>query len=241
MAMTYEGLVVGLLALLPGFVSGRIRSAMGLHGPTSTAKWMLLSIVSSLAMNAFVIMGFLAAGSGQGLAESNPAELRQRIEGLTLASSATYVGVLYAVAVAWGVLPKLAPAMNPRMAVYLSRLTPVSPAPDVFNEGFSELFRSKQNLRLRGTGCMNEPWVRVAVEGRLLFGRVRYTSARVDVDKPIEMFLAPACFVVSTDDLPTLVESKRIRGKGDDHRKAIYLRIRPEQAVEVFSFKEILD
>ena len=80
--------------------------------------------------------------------------------------------------------------------------------------------------------------VRILADGgRTVFGRMRYTSARIGMDKPIEMFLSPVFFVDEMDDPAELAKANS--RKANNKPEAAYIRLRAEQVLEVYSFDEI--
>lgn len=226
MDVSLEPLIVGLFAVLPGFVSAAVRAAIAPGVRASTGEWVAGSVVGSLFLNVLALSGFLPMG---------PFDLEQPVGtvGVPLGKvpvrlALLYLLVLYALAVAWGVISGLLTNYAPRALTHRLRLTPVSPARNVFNDSIERLVRTAANRMLQGDPSQQVPWLRVQRDQTGIVGRLRRGSVDFDVDKPIEVFLSPA-FPISVTDLipwPPLVGARH---------EGVYVRLISSDIVEVFT------
>ena len=224
-----ESLIVGLFALLPGFVSAGVRNILAPRVSQSPAGWAVGSIVTSLFLNAAILAGALLLHLAE-LDLSEPAEmLDEALKALPVRTVAVYLAALYVLALVWGIISGLLDEYAPQRLVYLTRLSPVSPETSVFTQAFSEIYRTKENLARRGSGEMMVPWLRIETEGGTVVGRLRFSS--FVIDENCEVFLRPARYLHDSD-------AQAPGPTADLTRQGLYMRITKDRVVEVFSAKE---
>jgi hypothetical protein len=131
-------------------------------------------------------------------------------------------------AVLWGVLTGLLDEFSPRRLIYVTRLSPVGPEANVWTQALSEIYRTKENLS-RLPGKMQVPWLRIEVASATVVGRLRHSSRSINKDAAFEIFLSPGF---------RLVDGTAISNVGDLRSEGIYMRVRIEQIVEIFSAAE---
>lgn len=224
-----ESLIVGLFALLPGFVSAGVRNILAPRVSQSPAGWAIGSIVTSLFFNAVILAGVLALHLAELDLSAPAAKLDEALKALPVGTVALYLSALYVLALAWGVVAGLLDEYAPQRLVYLTRLSPVSPETPVFTLAFSEIFRTSENLAKRGTGEMVVPWLRIDTEAGPVVGRLRFSS--FVIDENCEVFLEPARYLRDADAaVPCPADQLTRRG--------LYLRLTKDRVVEVFSAGE---
>ncbi len=190
MDVSLEGLIVGIFAVLPGFVSAAVRAAIAPGDRSSAGEWVAGSIVASLSLNALVLLAFLPI-VGFNLGQEIHGVV-QSLGHMPVRLVLGYLVVLYCLAVVWGAISGLLAEYAPRALAYRLRLTPVSPSPNVFNDTIEKLVRTEENRRLRNTPGQQVPWLRVQRDAIAIVGRLRRGSVDFEVDKPVEVFLSPA-------------------------------------------------
>lgn len=228
MDLKLEALIVGLFAVLPGFLSAAVRATIGARARSSTGEWVAGSVVASLVLNAMAVTVFMA-GVVVDFDLSQPVgQLGEPLGKLETRLVLFYLGALYLLALIWGATSGLAIDYAPRVLAHRLRLTPVSPAPNVFNDTLEKLTGTAENEKLLGEPAHRVPWLQVRRKDVVLLGRLRRGSVDFGVDAPVEIFLAPAFRMgdagpVAWEDPP-----------GAD-RHGVYLRLLPSDLVEVLT------
>jgi hypothetical protein len=234
MEISLEGWIVGVLAVLPGFVSAAFRSAIAPGESSSSGEWIAGSIVTSLVFNAITFLGLVLAStifSTLGVHIPMNAPIKDIVGGLGSLPGTIllwYVAVLYGLAALWGMVSGLLVSdFAPRKLAFRLRLTPVSPHPNVFTDVLDELLNTKTNRKLRGSPRQQVPWLRVRRDKMIILGRLQNGSVDFPVDEPIEVFLSPAHLLETatacTPPVPRL----------SNHIHGLYLRVLPTDFVEV--------
>jgi len=229
--MNLESLLVGLFALLPGFLSSAVRSVFATEESSTTAAWTVTSVLTSLVLNAFSLVPcFFLVGPPLDFSDSIQ-DISSGVASLSGWTVLTYLGVVYFLALAWGLTSGLARHYSPRHLAFLNHLTPIAPEPDVFHRSLGKVFRTKENMAKRGKDEQLVPWLKIDAGNRVVFGRLQTSNTRIHQDKPIEVYLAPAFSNESSSLVPH---------SGGDGASSVgfYLRIRPEQVIEIFSARE---
>jgi hypothetical protein len=228
MSFTFESLIIAIIAVLPGFIGAAVRATLKPGDSPSAGEWVAGSIVSSLALNALAFFLYIFFVGGIDL--NRPiVELQTQFGALAARSALGYVGLLYALALIWGLVSGLSDErFTLRVLAYRLRLTPISPTPSVFIDVLERLVGSKENRRLRDHPAQQVAWLRVQRDDKIIQGRLRKSSVRFAVSEPIEVYLAPAYIfeagvIIDRDDgIPDA-----------DTSRDLYLRIRPEDIVEI--------
>jgi len=219
MDISVETLIVAVFAVLPGFVSAAVGAVIAPDGRTSAGEWIASSIVGSLAINAVAFSVFIAIRSTINL-DGEISTLQSQFLRITGWTVIEYLIAVYVIAVVWGIVSGLGTSNGPRSLAYRLRLTPVSPAQNVFNDLLGDLVGTKQNRKLRGKPEQLRPWLRLRRDNSEILGCLTNGSVAFGVDEPIEVFLCPA-FIRQSEAAPRSV-------------KGLYLRVVPEDLVEVF-------
>jgi hypothetical protein len=235
MDINLEEWIVGVFAVLPGFVSAAIRSAIAPGETSSAGEWLAGSIVTSLVFNAITFLAFVFATS---LFPSLLADIHLggHIKDIAVALGEVpgttllwYIAILYGWAVLWGIVSGLLSShYAPRRLAYRLRLTPVSPHPNVFNDVLEELIGTAANRLLRGDPAQQVPWLRVQRGEMVIFGRLRTGSVDFAVDKPAEVFLSPAQLLTDAKSV-----SRDRTNPYANHVQGLYLRLLPKDLVEI--------
>ena len=223
-----EPIIVGIFAILPGFLSAAVRSIFVPDKGTTTAEWTVTSVVTSLFLNAFALaVFFLYMGQADDLSKSVE-EIRTQISDMPASTVGIYLAVLYLVALLWGAVSGLAREYSPRHIAFLNRLTPISPKPDVFHLALDRRFRTKENLAKHGQNDQQVPWLKLRSDTGVILGRLRSSSVNIELDKPFEVYLEPAYTVVNGVVTP-------IDNEGGAGFVGLYVRIKPENTLKVFT------
>jgi hypothetical protein len=226
MDVSLEALIVGLFAVLPGFVSAAVRAVIAPADRSSTGEWVAGSVVASLSLNALVLIGFLpAAGFNLGQPVAGVAKTLGQVPVRLVVE---YLVALYVLALGWGVVSGFLAEYAPRALAHRLRLTPVSPTPNVFNDTIEKLVSTAENRKRRDDPARPVPWLRVQREKTAVVGRLRRGSVDFEVDKPVEVFLSPAYRSGPEGPLPW----PPLAG-AEQH--GIYLRLLPNDIAEVFT------
>jgi Family of unknown function (DUF6338) len=214
--------------VLPGFISAAVRATLKPGDSPSAGEWVAGSIVASLFLNASAFFLYLFLVGGIDL--NRPlAELQIEFGGQTGKSALIYVGLLYALALAWGLASGFADeGLTLRVLAYRLRLTPISPTTTVFIDVLERLVGGKDNRRRRGDPDQQVAWIRVRRDNRIIQGRISKSSVRFAVSEPIEVYLQPAYIF----DTGAIIE-RDDRRPDADKSSGIYLRLRPEDVVEI--------
>lgn len=218
MEFTLEGLVLAIVAILPGFVRTAARQVIAPETERDTADWVAGSIVGSLVLNAVMLPVFVVYFHSLDLTK-DIGSIKQAVLAVSGWRVLGYLGALYGLAVVSGLLAGAFAAYSPRELAYRLRLTPISPASNVFNDVLDDLMRRASRPR-------PAPWIRVRRKDTLILGRLNNSSVDFDVDKPIEIFLDR----VTLQRRGTLL----LREPNIEERfQGLYLRLLPDDLVEI--------
>jgi Family of unknown function (DUF6338) len=223
MEFTLEGFFIATLGILPGFFLSLVKTIINPEGEKAKIEeWLATSILASLGLNLVVAALFVLFVIPIDL-NKDVDHLVKQLQGQKLVVLLWYAGSLYLAALVLGVLSSLKADWRLGVLVYRWRLTPISPVPNVFNDTLEFAFRRSANLRLRGRPEQMVPWIRLRRTKVVVVGRLRRSSVRFDVDKPVEVFLSPAY----------IFEDSTIRGTGLPN--GVYLRVLATDVVEILS------
>lgn len=224
MDFTIEGFFIAIVAILPGFFLAFTRSVVSnnLHDQ-EIEEWVATSIISSIILNAVIAIPFLLWIIGVSV-DQDFEHLLKQLHSTHVALLIWYFVALYLAAFLLGVVSALRDDLNLSVLSYRWRLTPISPNANVFVHALESTFRSRQNLERRGRPDQIVPWLRIARKGTIVVGRLRRSSVRFELDKPIEVYLSPA-YVVQDN------QRRSIDGAHD----GIHMRVLPTDVVEILS------
>ena len=157
MDVSLEGLVIGVFAVLPGFLAAAIRAVTARPQHVSTGDWLAGSVVASLVLNALVF-GLFAIFSPVVELDRGIGTLGDAFGGISGWLALEYLAALYGAAIGWGFVSGLAADYAPRALAYRLRLSPVAPAPNVFSDSIDRLVGSRDNRRLAGQPAPQVAW-----------------------------------------------------------------------------------
>jgi hypothetical protein len=224
MEFTLEGFSIATLGILPGFFLSLVKTNINPEGETGVKieEWLGTSILASFVLNLVVGLLFLLFVI--------PVNLHQNFESLVKQLNDQqfilllwYGGALYLIALVLGIASSLKANWRPRALAYKWRLTPISPARNVFNDTLESMFDRRRNLRLRDQPEQMVPWIRLRRTEVMVIGRLQKSSVRFEVDKPVEVFLCPAY----------IFEAITINGISSPD--GVYLRVLASDVVEILS------
>lgn len=223
MGFTFQGFCVAILGILPGFFLLSIRTIVAPErNQVKLQEWIASSVLTSLVLNSLVMVPFIIFITRINL-NANINAVTQALYAQKLWVLGLYIAVLYIIALVGGLAGSLLAEWQPRVLAHSWRLTPISPAPNVFSDTLAITFRSKKNRGLRGQPEQMVPWLRLERAKIVIVGRLQRSSVRFDVNQPVEVFLSPA-FVFE----PSAV--RRVASPN-----GMYLRVLPEDIVEILS------
>jgi hypothetical protein len=224
-----EDLLIAVFGVLPGFVSSAVRQTIAPVGSSSAGEWVARSMVASMAFNLVAAVIFSACFLPD-FFSGKVGEIEVSLHDMPRWGVLVYLGVLYGLAIVWGATAGLNAGLSPRLLAYRLRLTPISPTSNVFNAVLENLVRTRENLQLRGKPELQVPWLRVERADKVVIGRLMSGTVGFKLDQPIEVFLSPALVLNdgSASKREILVnDGRQLRG--------LYLRVRPEDVVEIFT------
>ncbi len=228
MDVSLEGLVIGVFAVLPGFLAAAIRAVTARPQHVSTGDWLAGSVVASLVLNALVF-GLFAIFSPVVELDRGIGTLGDAFGGISGWLALEYLAALYGAAIGWGFVSGLAADYAPRALAYRLRLSPVAPAPNVFSDSIDRLVGSRDNRRLAGQPAQQVPWLLIRREKATVLGRLRRGSVDFAVDEPFEVFLEPARVTCAPGAADAAADDPAAAPAG------VYMRILPEDVVEVLT------
>jgi hypothetical protein len=222
MEFTFEGFLIGVLGVFPGFLSSWVCAVVSNEpDDLETEKWIGTSIVTSMLLNAFVAFVFVSF--------ILPIELDTTTESFLTKVSELHINyllcyglALYVSAGALGVFQAYAPSVGGLL--HRLRLTPVSPTPNVFCDTLEKKLYIRQ-MRERDDCKPDQivPWIYLHRQELDVVGRLQLSSVKFDVDKPVEVFLSPVS-VWTTSTYRELQDG-------------MYMRVLPEDVVQILSAK----
>jgi hypothetical protein len=214
MSTSLEQLCVALLFLVPGFIETSVRRAFRPREFSSDLERIVSSLIFSLVLNSFAFLCLLLAFRVE------IGEFSNKLAGIHTPWLALYVIVLYGTSAAIGMVRGMFASLDMRALLNRVGLTKFSDARAVWDDVFSKHVPDGRKA----------PWIRIRQSGQTAaFGRLRNSSALVDRDKPIELFLMP----VYRDGAGGLTRINDSAGR----EAGLYFRLRPDDAVE-FLFME---
>jgi hypothetical protein len=187
MSINFEQLIVGLVFLVPGFISTAAEKTFQPRRFDSAYAWTSSSLVRSIGLNVLgiVVIVFL---SGLGLISSEILPLRienisEAIRRLPLGAVLSYIAGLYAFSTIWGSVIGIYPQLTLKAQANRLKLTSLGPHHSVWRR-----IRDVQRPKDRPF-----TWLKIhSNNGKVIFGRLLHASAIIEQDKPIELFLRPA-------------------------------------------------
>lgn len=229
MEFSLEGLIIAVFAILPGFVSGAVRLQLDPTEKAATGEWVAVSIVTSIVLNGVIFLPFVMFGHWIDFGRAVQ-DLGAQLGVISGWQALAYLGVLYLLAIVWGILSALIGAgQRHRLLGYRFRLTPVSGLPNTFIDAIDSLVSTRANRRLRGDAAQQVPWLRVLRSDLTILGRMTKSSDQFALSEPPEVFLDPAYIFNNRTVAPRENDVDYPAGIF----KGLYLRLKPEDVVEV--------
>jgi hypothetical protein len=229
MGLTWENLLIALIAVLPGFVSAGLHAQLNPRHKSSPGAWVAESVVSSLFLNAVALCVFLTVRDGVNL-DDVVKDFGKQLGATTGRQALQYIGILYAAALLWGVTSGvLATRFERRIFGYRLRLTPTTLQKNPFHDVLDALVRTPANRKLRGRPEQLVPWLRVQRGDMVVLGRMRQSSDEFEWGEPIEVYLFPS-FVFKAGKLTQRENDIDYR----DYFRGLHMRVRLDDIAEVF-------
>ncbi len=221
MSIDVEQLIVGLVLLVPGFISTSTQRLFQPRQFESTYQWTSSSLIRSIILN---LLGILVI-AGTARVAWIPSEIlsfttihiKKSIIELPFVYMLIYVTGLYLFSAITGLISGIFPQLTIKALVH--------------KLGLSSLGRSESVWR--GIKVDERPkdrqitWVKIYFhEGKTVFGRLKRASAIVEQDKPIEIYLKPA-YEVQNDQLNQLTCMEQ-------QADGVYARLQGADVVEFY-------
>jgi hypothetical protein len=221
MSINLEQLIVGLVFLVPGFISTTAEKIFQPLRFESAYEWTSSSLVRSIGLNVLGITVLLclswAGFVPSEIFSSNIETFNNVVKRLPLSSVLSYILWLYIVSAIWGSLIGIYPKLTLRSQANRLKLTSLGSHDSVWRR-IKEIQRPEDRP---------VTWIKISlINGKVIFGRLRHASAIIEQDKPVELFLKPA-YEVHNDNLRQL----RCMGQQTD---GIYLRLGTADIVEFY-------
>ncbi len=188
MSINVEQLIVGLIFLVPGFISTSAERIFQPRRFKSAYDWTSSSLIRSIVLNLLVLSValsiFICAGwLPPEILFLKVKDISQYSTRISLGETLLYIGGLYLVSAISGALIGIYPELTLRALANRFSLTSLGEADSVW-KGI------KAHERQQGK---RYTWIKVSCkEGKTYFGRLKRASAIVEQEKPIELFLRPA-------------------------------------------------
>jgi hypothetical protein len=221
MSIDVEQLIVGLIFLVPGFISTSTQRLFQPRQFESAYQWTSSSLIRSIILN---LLGVLAIGGLSGVGWI-PAEIhsltithiKKSIIELPFVYLLMYVTVLYLFSAITGAISGIFPQLSIKALVHLLGLTSLGRSESVWRG--IKVEERPENRQIT--------WIKIYFhEGKTLLGRLKRASAIVEQDKPIEIYLKPA-YEVHEDQLNQLT----CMGRQAD---GVYARLQGSDVVEFY-------
>ena len=213
--------LVLLIMLVPGFIVTSIQRGFRPRRFATQFEWLSTSLLWGVSLNAIVlVLIVLTIADYKALTITDVCRLFRDFK---IAWLVWYFISLYSLSAICGIIIGKWPVLGLRSILNRLKFTPYAEHSSVWDRIFDE----------QGPAYKKAVWVRIAlVEGATMFGRLRHSSAIVEQDKPIEVYVSP-CYELTSEGW------KRVAlPHGDEKSDGIYLKITDDQSVQFF-FKEI--
>lgn len=212
--------LVLLVMLVPGFIVTSIQRGFRPRRFATQFDWFASSILYSIYLNAVVfIFWLLAVPDGQALTIDG---VSKQFGSLKITWLLWYLAALYIIAVIWGAITGRWQTIGFRAIANRLGITQYGEHGSVWARVFDRQVPARK-------GAI---WLKICLEGgTTIFGKLRHSSARVEQDKPIEVYISPYY------ELTNEGWKRASLPKGDEISDGIYLKIINEHSVEFF-FKD---
>jgi len=209
--------LVVLFMLVPGFIVTSMQRGFRPRRFATQFDWFVTSILYGISLNAAASIILLIAVCNY--QEMTVDQVSTQFRGLRITWILWYFVVLYLLAVLWGIITGRWQTIGLRAIANRLGITPYGEHGSVWARVFDkQVPASKEAI-----------WVKIRLGGgTTIFGRLRHSSAIVEQDKPIEIYISPY-YELSGEGWkrPSLQQ-------GIGASDGIYLKITHEYSVEFF-------
>ncbi len=181
MQFSVEQLIVALLLLVPGFFLTAAEEVFQPRRFSTTYHRTVASLLWSLIINliALLLYAWLSEAIQLG---SSASQLKEAVHDQPATHWLAYLGGVYVFSILVGTLLGLFPQCRPRHIANRIGLARVSSHDSVWNAIFGKQRPSNKPIT----------WLKVSRKnGPTFFGHLRHSTARVDLGRPIEIYLSP--------------------------------------------------
>jgi len=225
--ISLEEFIVGLIFLVPGFISAEAERTFQPRRFDSAYDWTTSSLLRSIGLNiaglaAVALLG-LAGILPQNIPELKMSTINPFLQDLHLGTALIYILALYLASALWGALLGIYPQVTLRELANSWNLTTMGRHDSVWAR-----IKDKQRPPERP-----HTWIKVHLDNdKMLFGRLRHASSTVEQDKPIELFLKPVYEMESGELSPLTTKGVEADGiylkLGEAHRVEFYFSAEKE-------------
>ncbi len=213
-----------LIMLVPGFIVTSIQRGFRPKRFATQFDWLATSVLWGVSLNAMVLV-LIVLTIALTIADYRVLtieEVGRRFRDFKIAWLVWYFVSLYFLSAIWGIILGKWPVLGLRAILNRLGITSYAEQSSVWDRIFDKQVPADKRA----------VWVRIRLtEGATMFGRLRHSSARVEQDKPIEVYVSP-CYELTADGW-----KRASLLKGDEISDGIYLKIINEHSVEFF-FKD---
>ena len=229
-----EALATATFLLLPGFIAASLFGVFAGRPRADGIQVTLFSLIASLFLFAISTTVLIAVGRLSVDVSTSSKGFLDSVENLPFSEVISVFAGMLVGAVLWGAITGLMSRWSIGSILYKAQLTPVGPEENVFTQAIAERFSSPENLRKRGSGKMEVPWLRVVDENGEVFGRLRQANVRIEPHEAFEVYLSPCERRISgSTEIDGYLKEVKFEG--------LYRHISPSDSVEIFVAPENWD
>ncbi len=209
--------LVLMVMLVPGFIVTSIQRGFRPRRFATQFDWFVTSVLYGIGLNAACLILLLLVVPGY--KALNVVDVFNQIQTLNVLWIALYFCGLYIISVICGGLTGKWQIIGLRAIANRLGITPYAEHSSVWARLFDKQVPSERDAI----------WVKISIGNAIpIFGRLRHSSAWIEQDKPIEVYISPYYELTKDGWKPASLERDR---EGSD---GIYLKITNETSVEFF-------
>ena len=209
--------LVLLVMLVPGFIVASIQRGFRPRRFATQFDWFVTSILYGISLNAAALIILLIAVYNY--QELTIAQVSAQFLTLRITWILWYIVALYLLAVLWGIITGRWQTIGLRAIVNRLGITPYGEHGSVWARVFDKQVPANKKAI----------WVKICLGGgTTIFGRLRHSSALVEQDKPIEVYISPYYELTSEGWKRASLQ------QGIAVSDGIYLKVTDEHSVEFF-------
>ncbi len=209
--------LVLMVMLVPGFIVTSIQRGFRPRRFATQFDWFVTSVLYGITLNAACLILLLLVVPGY--KTLNVIDVFNQIQTIKVLWIVLYFCGLYILAVVWGGLTGKWQIIGLRAIVNRLGITPYGEHSSVWDRLFDKQVPSGRDAI----------WVKISMgDADPIFGRLRHSSAWVEQDKPIEVYISPCYELTKEGWKPTSLAREGEESDG------IYLKITNETSVEFF-------